>query len=294
MKWGVSLLIAVVAFGSARIAKHELARRDKESVSEPYTPSPSAAPYVSLGYREALSDVLFVRMLGYFSDDNSSGPAVASLAEAIVALDPKFHRAYELGANAMTIARHDVNESVYLRATALLEKGMHEFPQDWRLPYFAGQIYTQDLQTDDPEQRRKWDERGTLLIESAIRKPGAPTTAAHWATMMRTKLGQHERAVENLKEMILLTNDTAARKRMIEQLAKLEEQDGAALAAELETARLKFVKTWREERRTVPATFYVLLGKRLEPGFDLGDLATGGRDLIGSEQSEPLEPLDDQ
>lgn len=294
MKWGISLLIVVAAFGTARIAKSELARTEKEGAAAPYTPSPRAAPYVSLGYREAFADVMFVRLLGYFSDENSSGPAVASLAETIVALDPKFHRVYELGANAMTIARHNVDERVYLRATALLDKGMHEFPRDWRLPYFAGQIYTQDLQTTDPAKRREWDERGTLLIESAIRKPGAPPTAANWAAMMRTKLGEHERAVENLKEMILLTNDTKARQRMIDKLAALEEQDAAALATELETLRLKFVKSWREERRSVPATFYVLLGNRLKPGFDLGDLATGGRDLIGAEQPEPLEPLDDQ
>lgn len=294
MKWGIGLLIAAVALGGSRLAKQSIVTSQGNGVNEPYTPSPSAAPFVSLGYREAFADVLFVRLLGYFSDENSSGPAVASLAEAIVTLDPKFHRVYELGANAMTIARHNVDQSVYLRATALLDKGMHAFPQDWRLPYFAGQIYTQDLETSDPEQRRTWDERGTLLIESAIRKPGAPPTAAHWAAMMRTKLGQHERAVENLKEMILLTNDKAARDRMIEQLARLEEQDSAALAAELETSRLKFVKQWRNERRTVPATFFVLLGKRLEPGFDLGDLATGGRDLIGAEQPEPLEPLNDE
>lgn len=294
VNWGIRLLIVIAAFGTARIAKSALVRTDKERASEPYTPSASAAPYVSFGYREAFADVLFVRLLGYFSDENSSGPAVASLAEAVVALDPKFHRVYELGANAMTIARRDVDQSVYLRAIALLDKGMREFPRDWRLPYFAGQIYTQDLQTTAPEQRREWDERGTLLIESAIRKPGAPPTAANWAAMMRTKLGQHERAVENLKEMILLTNDTKARERMIAELATLEERDSAALAAELETARLKFVKAWRAERRSVPATFYVLFGKRLELGFDLGDLATGGRDLIGTDQSEPLEPIDDQ
>lgn len=264
----------------------------REAVAEPFTPSPESAPYVSLGYREAMADYLFVRLIGYFADENSTGPGVANLADAIVALDPNFRRVYELGANAMTIARSNVDQSVYLRAISLLDKGMKRYPGDWRLPYLAGQIYTQDLQTDDPKQRREWDERGTMLIESAIRKPGAPPRAATWAAFMRTKLGQHDRAVQGLREMIVLTSDAETRTRMIEQLAKLEEQDADALAAELDHARIQFLKAWKAERRNLPASFYVLLGKRLEPGFDMGDLATGGRDLIGADEPERLEPIE--
>ena len=67
-----------------------------------------------------------------------------------------------------------MTQASYLRALAVLEKGITIFPDDWKLPYLAGEIYTQDLQTTDPAQRRAWDERGTLLTESAIRKPKAP------------------------------------------------------------------------------------------------------------------------
>jgi hypothetical protein len=285
-------LVAVTAFAGARFAKDSLATSPREKVETPFTPSPEAAPYFSLGYREAMADYLFVRLIGYFSDQNSTGPAVANLADAIVALDPNFRRVYELGANAMTIARTNVDRDVYLRAISLLERGMKRFPDDWRLPYLAGQIYTQDLQTDDVKQRRDWDERGTLLIESAIRKPGAPPQSATWAAVMRTKLGQHERAVQGLREMIVLTSDSETRKRLIEQLATLEEKDSAALQIELESARIQFLKAWYAERRTVPGSFYVLLGKRLTPGFDMTDLATGGRNVVGADQAEPLEPLE--
>lgn len=292
MRISVGLLVAVTAFAGARFARSSLASLPREAVTEPFTPSPHSAPYVSLGYREAMADYLFVRLLGYFSDEDSTGAGVANLADAIVALDPNFRRVYELGANAMTIARSNVDQAVYVRAISLLERGMTRFPDDWRLPYLAGQIYTQDLQTEDADQRRKWDERGTLLVESAIRKPGAPPTAATWAAVMRTKLGQHERAAQGLREMIVLTSDAATRMRMIDQLAKLEEQDAVALRAELESSRIQFLKAWYADRRTVPASFYVLLGRRLTPGFDMADLATGGRDLIGTDEPEPLEPIE--
>ena len=82
----------------------------------------------------------------------------------------------------------------------MLERGIAEFPDDWKLPYLAGQIYTQDLVTDDPNQRREWNERGTLLTESAIREPGPPQQAATWVAFMRTKLGQRDRAIKDLRE----------------------------------------------------------------------------------------------
>jgi tetratricopeptide (TPR) repeat protein len=293
VKLGIGLLVAVTALAGARVAKQSLVTTHAEEVSEPFTPTPQAAPFVSLGYREAASDVLFVRLLSYFTDENSNGPAVASLADAIAALDPNFKRIYELGANAMTIARANVDQTVYQRAISLLERGMKRYPDDWHLPYLAGQIYTQDLVTEDPKQRRAWDERGILLIESAIRKPGAPSTAASWAAIMRTRLGQHERAVQGLREMVVLTSDTKTRQRLIDQLAALEEKDRDALALELNESRVRFLKSWYESRKTLPASFFVLLGKRLEPGFDLGVLATGGRDLIGTDESEALEPLGD-
>ncbi len=292
MRWPIGLLIAVLALTSARFARRAI-ERGGEDVSEPFTPSPAAAPFVSLGYREAAADILFVELLSYFPEEHSTATTTANLGDSIIALDPNFHRVYELAANATTLPRKDLEQSAKLRAIGILEKGMKRFPDDWRLPYLAGQIYSQDLVTDDPAQRRVWDERATLLVESAIRKPGAPPDAAGWAAVMRTKLGEHERAAQGLREMILITSDTKQRKRMIEELAQLEERDSAALSAELEGERIKFTKLWRAERRTVPPTMYVLIGKRLEPGFDMGNLATGGRDLLESTSAdEKLEPLE--
>jgi hypothetical protein len=292
VKLAVGLLIAATALAGARAARTSLSSARSGVIADPYVPSRQAAPYVALGYREAAADVLYVRLVGYFADFNSSADAVAGMAEAIATLDPSFHRIYDMGANAMTLARYGVDQSIYRRAIALLEKGMKEFPTDWKLPYLAGQIYTQDLRSDNPADKRAWDERGTLLIESALRKPGAPQEAANWAAVMRTKLGQHERAVSGLRELILITHDEAQRRRMLEALAQLEEDDSGSVAAEVLEERLKFERTWRAERRTIPQTMFVLLGGRIVPGFDMNALATGGRELLDTSPKEPLEPLE--
>jgi hypothetical protein len=289
----VVLTVAALSFAGARLAR-SVARYQlpPEVTSAPFAPSPGAAPFLSLGYRELLADIMFVRLRAYFGDADSFADNVAELVEAVVAVDPEFHRSYELGARAMTLAKHDVDQATYLRAIAVLEQGMARFPTDWRLPYLAGQIYSQDLQTTDPAQRRAWDERGTLLVESAIRKPGAPAEAAEWAAVMRTKLGQHERAVQGLREMLLITSDIKVQKSLLERLAKLENETSLELAAEVLEQRRRFDQAWQSNRPLITQTMYVLVGPRTAPGFDLADLASGGRDVVGSEAFERLEPVE--
>jgi hypothetical protein len=289
----VAVGVAGVALAGARVARVVASgQRPTTITEEPYAPSRGGAPFLSLGYRELFADLMFVRLTGYFGSSDSTGPALTSLVDALVTLDPRYHRAYEYGARSMTMAPHDVDQSTYLHAIDVLERGRAEFPDDWKLPYLAGQIYTQDLVTKDAKQRRAWDERGTLLVETAIRKPNAPQEAAEWAAVMRTKLGQHERAVAELREILLVTSNETTRKRLIARLATLENADAEELAAELSESRHKFEDAWLRDRPSVVPSMYVLIGPRIVPGFDLGALATGGRDIVGSTEIQKLEPLE--
>ncbi len=285
-------MIATAALAGARVTR-EAAKERRPALlgDEPYAPTPAAAPIVSMGYRELAADLLFVRLTDYFGGNENTANGIATLAEAIAALDPKFQRIYEWSARAMTMARQGVSPQIYLRAVALLDAGSREFPPNWKLPYLAGQIYLLDLETKDPAQRHAWDERGTMLIESAIRKPGAPAEAATFAALMRSKLGQHQRAVDGLREMLLVTGDDKARQRIIEKLAELEHADADEIAAEVLEQRLRFERMWQADRPTVTPSLYLIVGPRIKPGFDPADLATGGRDLIQPTTIERLEPL---
>jgi hypothetical protein len=285
--------VAALAFAGARVARTaSSAMVPDTAIDERYAPSPKAAPFLAVGYRELAADLLWIRLTGYFGDDKSTAQSIGALVDAIIALDPKFERPYDYGANAMTLAHYGVDQDTYLHAIAILERGAKEFPNNWRMPMDAGQMYTQDLQTKDPAQRRAWDDKGTMLVESAIRKPGAPTEAAEFAAMMRTKLGQRDRAVRELREMLLVTGDAAARKRLIDRLAELDHDNADELAAEIYEERHRFTDAWKRDRPVIPASMYILLGPHVSPRFEMTDLATGGRDLVGSEPIERLEPLE--
>jgi len=289
-----SALVAVLALNGAQLARQAAEdQADQVLAGEPYAPAPEAAPLVALGYRELFADLLFLRLKGYFGGRDNTANGVAALVEAIVALDPHFQKIYEWGARAITLARRGVDNAAYQRAIAVLDTGARQFPDDWKLPYLASEIYTQDLQTTDPAQRRAWDEQGTLLTESAIRKPNAPAQAATWAATMRTRLGQHQRAIDGLREMLLVTDDASARARLLATLADLANASANELAAELLEARHRFEAAWHAARPAVPASMYILIGPPLLPSFDLANLATGGHDLVGTQPIERLEPLED-
>jgi len=295
MRIWLGVACALVAYAGARGAQLGATRlRGAGEVEEPpFAPSPAAAPFVSLEYREAAADLMFARLATYFGGRDTTADGVGGLVEAIAATDPHFHRIYDWGNRAMTFAAHGVDQSTFQRALAVLDQGMHEFPDDWRLPYAAGQIYMLDLDTKNPALRRQWDERGAMLLESASRKPGAPANASLAAAHLRTKLGENQRAADSLREMLLITHDTKTRARLIEKLAELEHANADVIAGEVLEMRRRFETDWNRERPALPPSMYILVGPPLPRHFDMADLATGGRDLVGTVLPERLEPPSD-
>ncbi len=288
----VAPMIAVIALGGARIARTAAnSRAVKTASSPPYAPSPTAAPIVTLGYRELAADVFFVRLVGYFGAGDSDADGVANLTEAIATLDPTFRRNYDVGPIAMQGAKRGVDNRIHLRAIALLERARAAFPTMWKYPNIEGQIYLVDLQTQDDDQRREWNEKGALLLESAARKPKAPSNLGLQAAILQTKFGQQQRAIQNLRELFLITEDPKSKQKLLDKLAELSEANNAEIAAELQQERRAFEQRWEATRNSVPPTFYTLIGPPLGSTFNLLELAAG-EDVVGSE-FERLEPLDD-
>jgi hypothetical protein len=288
----IAVVIATGALIGARVVR-EVARTERDAwpktFAEPWAPSPAMTPYVAMGQRELLADLLWIRTLGYFGGGHDTADGVASLVEAVQAADPSFQRVYTDGVRAMMSAHHGLEQRHMIRAAALAEKGVAYFPKDYDIADLAGEIYSVRLKSKDPAEQRAWREKGAMLIEKALRMPGAPADDAAFVAYLRSTLGQHERAVRELREMVLITNDPAAKKEMIDKLAQLEKRDADALEVALDDAKKEFTDAWHRDRPELPATMYVLLGPRASASFDLRALAAG-RDLVDV-VPEPLEPI---
>lgn len=258
---------------------------------EPYAPSPAAAPYVSLGYREVVTDLLWVRALGYFGGDGATSAGVRGLVEAMVALDPAFEQVLTWGSLAMQSIAMTLTNEDRLAVIAILERGMTQFPDNWNLPLRAGEIYARYLVTDDPAQRRAWKEKGAALLARVVRMPGAPHNIGGYVAHLQTELGQREQAIADLRELITYTSNPNDRARMIKKLAELTSTPSDTLTYELDLERVRFEQAWRAVRPELPPSMYLLAGPPLPSYFVLGDLAN--EPDLAIEPIEPLAPMPD-
>ena len=118
-----------------------------------------------------------------------------------------------------------------------------------------------------------------------MRKPNAPARYASLAAAFRTKLGQKERALRNLQEMILTTKDEKARFALLEKLRK--GYMAPNLADELERATHRLEDEWKANMPWAPPAFYFIMGDRPSPVIDFDKLATE-RDLFGANPDDAL------
>lgn len=280
----VGLVVGARAVGGAA---NDVRARWPEAADAPYAPSPGAAPYVTLGYRELATDLLWIRALAYFgADEQASSEGVRNLVSAMNALDPRFEEVYVWSSLATQSIAMQLDNDDLFGTLAILERGMEEFPDRYELPLRAGEIYAFRLRTDDPAQQRRWKEEGARLIGRAVRLPNAPKSIGTYVAHLESELGQRDKAIRELQELIAYTNKPSDRDKLVKKLAKLTAGSSDAIAHELDVARARFTEAWRRERPELPATMYVVAGPPLGAWFEPAELA-----VEPVPEAAPIEPL---
>lgn len=283
-------IVAVVGCAAAAQAMGAGARSVRAEwpkvADEPYAPSPSSARVVTLGYREVATDLLWIRALAYVGQGEATSKGVRQLVAAMVALDPRFEEVLSWGALAMQPLGAKLTNEDYFAVLAILERGMTEFPDNFRLPLRAGEIYARGLQSDDPAQVRAWKAEGAMLLARAVRLPDAPRGLGTYVAHLETELGQRDKAIRDLRELITYTSDAKTRNKLIAKLAKLTSSRTEAISYELDVERLRFDQAWHRDRPELPPSMYVVLGPPLPPAFDLAALAADLDEVV-----EPITPL---
>jgi hypothetical protein len=253
--------------------------------SEEYAilPSPEAAPFLFLGYRELGADITWARLLVYYGSSRigeSDFRYLRRFIDNVIALDPRFEKLYRWAAYAVTFKQNRATQEEFRLSVHYLERGIREFPERYELFWLLGLRYWLDLEPKDEAERRRFRERGAELIEIAMRKPDAPPDLATFAASLRSRMGQRERAMSELREMILTTDNPQARRRMLARLRELS--DSSELADEVARAAERFDDEWRRTLDYAPPGLYVLLGPAPDPAIDFDRLATE-RDLFGAD-----------
>ena len=287
------VVVAALGLSAHPLKQRALAAQREWPEAEAYVwlPPPDVAPALAagLGGRELWADISWMRALVYYGSGRVSQGEFRYLdkfIDNIIALDPKFHRVYEWAGYAVTYKESTATQEEFRTSVKYLEKGIEAFPDDGELYWQLGQRYWLDLKTDSPEERREFLEKGADYLETAMRKPNAKAVWATQAAEIRSKLGQREHAIRQLREVILTTDNKKAREKMLGKLAYLA--DSVDVANELERAADEFERRWKDTLPYAAATMFVLLGEPPSPTIEFDELATD-RDLIGAD-SDALAP----
>jgi hypothetical protein len=252
--------------------------------------SPKAARVASLGYDELAADVAWAYTLIYYGDGMQRKTAlghVDKLLELVNTLDPRFRRPYHWGGYATTFRQGGPTQDEYRASIAVLERGAEEFPDDWEMAWLLGTRYFLDLKGRDEAETQRFKELGAAWIERAMRLPDAPSDLPLLAASMRTKLGQRERALGQLREMMLTTTDEKVRKQLEERYAELASSDASQAIAE---AAAEFQAAWQAAMPYAPASLFVLVGEPPRAVLTLEDIARGDVFDAAPVESDPVFP----
>jgi hypothetical protein len=277
----VALLLLAMA-GAGWLGAHGLgsrARSERETWPEGeglvWLPPPKAAPIVALGYRQLWADINWARVLVYYGLERREIATyqyryLTRFLDNIIALDPKFKRVYDWAAYAVLFQGGTVKAEEYRLSMPYLERAMQEFPDTYRFFWLAGIRYYIYLETDDPAEKRRYHERAAMLMEQAMRKPDAPADLPTYAAGLRTQLGQHERALHDLREVIMTTQDPEVQERLVEAYRKMA---GKEFPEEATRAKVELQRGWMEQMPFASPHMYVVLGDRPPRAIDLDALA---------------------
>lgn len=167
------------------------------------------------------SDALFLKVLVFIggAQERKERPMIKdwewkwmnNVLEASTGLDPYFFDPYFFANAHLAWAGNMVRET-----NRLLEKGSRSRDWDWRLPFFLGFNEFYFLQED---------EKASLDLMEASRRPGASPLFASLASKLAFKERRTENAIFFLEQMIGKTDDEAVKKEFETRLEALRSID---------------------------------------------------------------------
>jgi hypothetical protein len=187
-----ALLLTALLGASAMLVRMTDRVRDDQPLQEVlYIPSAKVVKRMSLGYSGLLADIYWTRVVQYFGTKHHAKSKqyliLEPLLDTTTTLDPKLLPAYEFG-SVFLAQKPPEGGGNPQGAARLVEKGIRENPESWRLYYDLGYIYWLELK--DPARAADAFERGSHIA------------GAHpWMRVMAAALAGHAGETETATYM---------------------------------------------------------------------------------------------
>jgi len=193
------LFVALFAGSILSRQRVEAASGSQASLDEVlYLPSGKTIKKLSLGYSSLLADIYWTRAVQYFGAQHIGGTQhyelLAPLLEITTDLDPNLIVAYDTGSIFLSQQQPD-GAGQPDKAAALVEKGIHANPSNWRLYFTLGFIHYTDRH--DPKAAQEAFQKGSevpgalpwmkaMAARMAERADDPATAASLWQTIYDT------------------------------------------------------------------------------------------------------------
>ena len=272
---GVILLLAIVSGVwslRGRAMQHYLAMQTYEDIY--YLPPPEWLQVMSLGHRQALADLIWLRALIYFGDEFIHKGAVKHVfnyGESMLALDPDFRRVYRWVGVAGVYTPLGSSTEVMERSIDVLRRGVERFPDDGDLAWDAGATITYELlphlPKDDPDREQLKAEGNEHMMAAARLGAGPDWLVITNATALR-KLGQRDRELHHLEEMYAVVRDPKVKGQIEIRLSQLRNR---AYTEAFRSANEEFERRRMNDFPYMPSTLYFFVADPIQTTVGLAD-----------------------
>jgi len=215
----VAALLCILTFAGAAMALREAERaRGQEATLEEvlYLPSGKTLKRLSLGYSGLLANIYWTRAVQYFGSRHARGTTrydlLAPLLDITTDLDPHLIVAYQTG-SVFLCQRPPEGAGQPDKAVALLEKGIRENPDYWRMYFTLGFVHY-------------LERRDYKAAQQAFEKGSENPHALPWMKVMAARMAEKgadlETAMELWKGVYETNPDPMVRETAMRHILSLE------------------------------------------------------------------------
>lgn len=209
------LVVALLVASAGLLNRSYRASRGTRSVDELlYYPSGVWVRQAALGYETAAADLAWLRGIQYYGEHRLSDQRydmIGHVMEIVSELDPRFIQPYVFG--GFTLAQELKQPE---RGLALLERGMRENPDNWRLAFEVGFLHYV-CRHDYPSAAR--------FFTLASRMKDAPDYVARFAAWSNQRAGNTATAIL-LWKRVEATGNKYMQEVARRELARLQAAEG--------------------------------------------------------------------
>jgi hypothetical protein len=255
--------IVVVAASTSTVHERLLERREEfpEDIDVLYVPPPDHLRVMSLGYREALADLIWIRALifaGTRLGEQDLG-AITRYVDAMTSLAPRFKRAYTWGGITTVYGGEAVSRPMVDRSIEIYRRGLEQFPSSHEILHPLGMMLVHQVGSTpgyDDDEREAMAKEGIEMIRKAAAFGADPLVRRYAATLVSDRAATDQLAIQFLESQLAQTDDEAHRRLL---RLKLERLAGEQALGTIERIRAEFRDEHHEAAPYLPDTVYAVI-----------------------------------